>query len=71
MDRTDYFSCDRCRIQCRVDSETPARDAPASVPRVIRHCLDSEGVPDLGTITRFQERRAGLWVDVQRWVDAA
>jgi hypothetical protein len=70
MDRTDYFSCDRCRIQCRIDSKTPARDAP-SVPRIIRHCLDSEGIVVHGTVTRFQERRGGVWVDVQRWIDAA
>jgi hypothetical protein len=71
MDCTDYFSCDRCRIQCRIDSEGPAPRAPASAPRVIRHCPDSEGVPVHGTITKFQERRGGLWVDVQRWIDVA
>jgi hypothetical protein len=71
MKRADYFSCDQCRIQCRVDSEEPAPDALASVPRIIRHCLDSQGIVVHGKVTKFQERRGGVWVDVQRWLDAA
>jgi hypothetical protein len=71
MNRTDYFSCNRCRMQYRVDSEGPAQSALAYAPRVIRHCPDSEDVPVDGKATRFQERRGGVWVDVQRWIDAA
>jgi hypothetical protein len=68
MERTDYFQCDRCHIDCRVDSE--ARE-PDVTPDIIQHCQESRGIAVQGKITRFQERRGGLWVDVQRWIDAA
>jgi hypothetical protein len=68
MNGTDYFECDRCHTECRVDSEARVPDAP---PLIIHHCPESSGIPVLGNVTRFQERRAGLWVDVQRWIDAA
>jgi hypothetical protein len=38
---------------------------------MIRHCPDSEGITVVGKVTRFQQRRGGLWVDVQPWIDAA
>jgi hypothetical protein len=33
--------------------------------------LRGKGIAVLGTVTRFQERRGGVWVDVQRWIDVA
>jgi hypothetical protein len=71
MDRmkgTDYFECDRCHIDCRIDSE--ALD-PRTPPLIVHHCSGSRGIPVLGTVTRFQERRGGRWVEVERWIDAA
>jgi len=65
---TDFFQCDRCDIECRVDSETPTL---SSAPLSIRHCPDSEGIAVHGKVTRFQERQGGFWGDVQRWIDAA
>jgi len=52
---------------CRVDSESPDDTTQFS----IRHCAESKGNSVLGKVTRFQERRGGLWVDVQRWIDVA
>jgi len=64
---TIFFQCDRCHIECRVDSESPESAAPL----IIRHCPDSGAISVVGKVTRFQERRGGVWVDVQRWIDAA
>jgi hypothetical protein len=71
MDRTkgtDYFECDRCHADCRVDSESLE---PRTPPLIIRHCPDSKGIPVLCKVTRFQERRGGRWVEVERWIDVA
>ena len=64
---TVFFQCDRCHVECRVDSESPDDTAQFS----IRHCAESKGISVLGKVTRFQERRGGLWVDVQLRIDAA
>jgi hypothetical protein len=68
MIRTDFFQCDRCHIECRVDSESTES---STAQLIIRHCPDGKGVAVVGTVTRFQERRGGVWVDVQRWIDVA
>jgi hypothetical protein len=64
---TLFFQCDSCHVECRIDSEAPDDTAQF----ILRHCPESEGISVLGTVTRFRERRGGLWVDVQRWNDAA
>ena len=48
---TVFFQCDRCHVECRIDSEAPE---PGATPLVIRHCPDSEGIPIPGKVTRFQ-----------------
>jgi hypothetical protein len=63
--RTEFFQCERCRMECRIDSV----ELPEGAPLIIRHCPDGKDIPILGKLTRFQERRNGRWVDVQR--DAA
>jgi hypothetical protein len=68
MTWTEFFQCDRCHIECRVDSEAPT---PTSAPLILHHCPESRGIPIQGRVTRFQERRGGVWVDVQRWIDVA
>jgi len=62
-----FFQCDRCHVECRVDSES--QDDTAQF--IIRHCAGSEDISVLGKVTQFQERRGGLWVDVQLRIDAA
>jgi hypothetical protein len=68
MITTEFFQCDRCRIECRIDSEASEPNAAAVM---IQHCPESKGIAVCGKVTRFQERRGGLWVDVQRWIDVA
>jgi hypothetical protein len=68
MIRTDFFQCDCCHVECRLDSESTES---STAQLVIRHCPDGKGIAVLGAVTRFQERRGGLWVDVQRWIDVA
>ena len=65
---TDFFQCDRCHIECRIDFRALE---PNTLPLIIQHCPDSKGIPIFGKVTKFQERRGGLWVDVQMWIDAA
>jgi hypothetical protein len=65
---TEFFQCDRCSIECRIDS---VELGPAVAQLIIHHCQESRGIPIRGRVTRFQERRGGVWVDVQRWIDAA
>ena len=68
MISTVFFQCDRCRLECRVDSEAPdSRTAQI----IIRHCSDGKRIAVLGTVTQFQERHGSVWVDVQRWIDVA
>jgi hypothetical protein len=72
MQTREYFQCDRCHIDCRLDSEAPGPiDAPRTAQLTIRHCQDSKGIVVFGKVMSFQERRGGLWVAVQRWIDAA
>jgi hypothetical protein len=68
MQGTDYFECDRCHADCWVDSESLE---PRTPPLTVHHCPGSRGIPVLGKVTRFRERRGGRWVDVERWIDAA
>ena len=67
MISTEFFQCDCCHVECRVDSES----TESSTPLIIRHCPEGKDIAVLGTVTRFQERRGGVWVDVQRWIHAA
>jgi hypothetical protein len=55
-------------LSAAFESEELEPDLP---PFIIMHCPKDRGVAIFGTITKFQERRGGLWVDVQRWIDAA
>jgi hypothetical protein len=72
MQTRDYFRCDRCHIDCRIDSEGPSPiDSASSSQLTIRHCPDSKGIVVFGKMVSFQERRGGLWMSVQRWIDAA
>jgi hypothetical protein len=68
MTSTDFFHCDGCLLECRVDAEVTAPDDGTIT---IRHCKDCKGVTIVGRLIRFQERRGGVWVDVQRWIDVA
>lgn len=68
MNSTEFFQCVGCHIECRVDTVVLEPDA---APVIIQHCPDSKSIAVLGKVTRFQERRGGLWVDVQHWIDAA
>ena len=65
---TDFFQCDVCHTECRIDSEAPTLTA---TPLFIQHCPDSKRIAVHGRVTRFQERRGGVWVDVQHRIDAA
>ena len=72
MKTTDYFQCDRCHIDCRLDSEGPSpSDSWGASQLTMRHCPDSKGIVVFGKVMSFQERRGGIWVSVKRWVDAA
>jgi hypothetical protein len=72
MKTTDYFECESCHVGCRVDSEGPGpRDSTIASQLTIRHCPDSKGIVVFGKVTNFQEWRRGLWVAVQRRIDAA
>jgi DNA-binding CsgD family transcriptional regulator len=65
---TVFFHCDRCHLECRVDSEAPDS---STAQIIIRHCSDGKDIAVLGTVTRFQERHGGVWVDVERRTDVA
>src|SRR5579872_5506363 len=63
MDRmisTEFFQCEHCHVECRIDCEVSEQD---TTPRVIQHCPGGTGITVLGTVSRFQERRGGVWVD--------
>jgi hypothetical protein len=51
MTWTCFLQCDRCHIECRIDSEAPTTSA-SSAPLIVRHCPDSEGIPVLGKVTK-------------------
>ena len=72
MTGTVFFQCSCCRIECRIDfAEAGSRDTAHSVPLIVQHCPDSVGVSIAGNAASFQEKRGGIWVNVQRWIDAA
>ena len=60
-----------CDVECRIDFEAESADFPRSAPFIIRHCPDGQGISIVGWVTGFQERRGGVWVNVQRWIYAA
>lgn len=66
MISTEFFHCDHCRVECRVDAQSTES---STAPVIIRHCSDGKSIAVVGTVTRFQERRGGVWVDVQSWID--
>jgi DNA-binding CsgD family transcriptional regulator len=68
MASTEFFQCDSCHLEYRVYSKVTGPDRGTIT---IKHCSDSKGVTIIGIPTRFQERRSGVWVDVQRWIDMA
>ena len=57
MESTDYFQCDRCHLECQIDS---VATEPTVVLLLVRHCPDSKGVAIFGKVIRFQERRGSL-----------
>jgi hypothetical protein len=72
MNTTDFFQCERCHAECRLDSEGPGPiGSKGTAQLTIRHCPDSKDIVVFGKVMNFQERRRGLWVPVQRWIDAA
>jgi hypothetical protein len=73
MTSTYFFACDACHVECRIDSESARsnRAAASGTIIIVQHCPKSEGVAVDGKVTGFQERRGGVWVNVQRWIYAA
>jgi hypothetical protein len=71
MKGTEFFHCSSCDVECRIDFEAESGDFPRSTPLIIRHCPDGKGISIVGKVTEFQERRGGVWVNVQRWIYAA
>jgi hypothetical protein len=71
MKGTEFFHCSSCDVECRIDFEAESGDFTHRVPLIIRHCPDGKEISIVGKVTRFQERRGGVWVNVQRWVYAA
>jgi hypothetical protein len=63
--------CRSCDVECRIDFERESGDFPRSAPFIIRHCPDGQEISIVGKVTKFQERRGGIWVSVRRWIDAA
>jgi hypothetical protein len=71
MKGTEIFHCSSCNVEYRIDFEAESGDFPRSASLVIRHCPDGQGISIVGWVTGFQERRGGVWVNVQRWIYAA
>jgi hypothetical protein len=71
MKGTEFFHCSCCDVECRIDFEAESGAFARSAPLIIRHCTDGEEISIVGKVTRFQERRGGVWVDVERWICAA
>jgi hypothetical protein len=71
MKGTEIFQCTSCEVECRIDFEAELGDSPRSAPLIIRHCPDGKEISIVGKVTQFQERRGGVWVNVQRWIYAA
>jgi hypothetical protein len=68
MKGTEFFHCTSCDVECRIDFEAESGDSPRSAPLIIRHCPDGKEISIVGKVTEFQERRGGVWVNVQRWI---
>ena len=71
MKGTEFFHCSSCDVECRIDFEAESGDSQRSAPLIIRHCPDGQKLSIVGKVTGFQERRGGVWVNVQRWIYAA
>ena len=71
MKKTEFFHCSSCHVECRIDFEAESGDSARSTQLTVRHCPDSQGISVVGWVTQFQERRGGIWVNVQRWIYAA
>jgi hypothetical protein len=72
MKTTDFFRCDRCHIDCRLDCDEPSpSDSTGASQFTLRHCPDSNGIVVFGKVISFKERHGGTWVSVQHWIDAA
>jgi hypothetical protein len=71
MKGTEFFHCSACDVECRIDFEAESGDFARSAPLIIRHCPDGQEISIGGKVTRFEERRGGVWVNVQRWIYAA
>ena len=65
---TDYFTCDVCGIQCRVDS-VPGDSLSLAV--TIRHCPHGKGISIVGQVIVFQQRHGSAWASVEPLIDAA
>jgi hypothetical protein len=66
---TDFFSATAVTLSAGLTLRP--EESPSHAPLIVRHCADSEGVAVLGKVYKFRERRGGICVDVQGWVDAA
>ncbi len=71
MKGTEFFHCSPCDVECRIDFEAESGDFPRPTPLIIRHCPDGQEISIVGEVTGFQERRGGVWVNIQRWIYAA
>jgi hypothetical protein len=54
--RTEFFQCDGCRIECRVDSEELE---PGLTPFVIMHCPKDRGIAIFGKVTNLSSENDG------------
>jgi hypothetical protein len=68
---TEFFHCSSCDLECRVDFEAESGDFPGSAPLIIRHCPDGQELSVAGKVAGFQEKRGGVWGNVQHWIYAA
>ena len=51
MISTHFFQCDRCHVECRIDSEATES---STAKLIIRHCPDSKSIAVQGKVTRFR-----------------
>jgi hypothetical protein len=65
---TDYFKCNGCGVECRIDS-VPSDSL--SAPITVRHCPEGKGIRIVGRVILFQQRRGSNWVSVEPVIDAA
>jgi hypothetical protein len=64
---TDYFRCDGCGIECRVDSVP----SDSLSQHTIQHCPAGKGINIVGRVIVFQQRHGSDWVSVEPLIDAA